>query len=127
MENSRIIAFGDIHGCFKAATSAVKLAIKEKALAVFLGDYVDRGNNSIEVCCLLFALKIMYPGNIYLLSDTNTIILNNNLSIIYGDTLPINKDDYAIGSLFIMTTTGDLYIKKIINNNPSWCKVQLAN
>jgi hypothetical protein len=70
---------------------------------------------------------IQVPGNIYLLSETNTIILNNNLSIIYGNTLPTNITDYAIGSLFIMTTTGDLYIKKIINNNPSWCKVQLAN
>ena len=41
------------------------------------------------------------PGNIYLLSNTNTVILNNNLCIIYGNILPSNIDDYAIGSLFI--------------------------
>jgi hypothetical protein len=67
------------------------------------------------------------PGNIYLLSNTNTVILNNNLCIIYGNILPSNIDDYAIGSLFILTSTGDLYIKKIISGNPSWCKVQLVN
>ena len=70
---------------------------------------------------------IQVPGNIYLLSDTNTIILNNNLSIIYGNELPTDIINYAIGSLFIMTTIGDMYILKLINNNRTWCKVQLAN
>ncbi len=33
MTEIRIIAFGDIHGCYKAAETAVKLAKDENALA----------------------------------------------------------------------------------------------
>ena len=34
---------------------------------MFLGDYVDRGNHSLETICLLLALKLNFPKKIYLL------------------------------------------------------------
>ena len=32
---------------------------------LFLGDFVDRGNHSLETICLLLALKIQYPQQIH--------------------------------------------------------------
>ena len=34
---------------------------------VFLGNYIDKGQYSLEVICLLFALKLKYPNQIILL------------------------------------------------------------
>jgi serine/threonine-protein phosphatase PP1 catalytic subunit len=60
--------FGDIHGQFADMIHFLEMTgLPPNNNFLFMGDYVDRGNNSIEVCSLLFAMKIMYPNNIQIL------------------------------------------------------------
>lgn len=71
-----IKVYGDIHGQFgdlmrlfhmyRAPTDTEGGDIDSMDY-LFLGDYVDRGNHSLETICLLFALKVKYPRQIHLI------------------------------------------------------------
>jgi serine/threonine-protein phosphatase PP1 catalytic subunit len=46
-----------------------------------LGDYVDRGKNSLETICLLLAFKIKYRENFFLLRGNHEA---ENINRVYG-------------------------------------------
>ncbi|KAK4167513.1 Serine/threonine-protein phosphatase PP1-2 [Cladorrhinum sp. PSN259] len=59
---------GDLRANFPALIRSFDMyGLPPESNYLFLGNYVNRGNQSIETICLLLALKIMHPGHIFLL------------------------------------------------------------
>ncbi|MDR1628446.1 MAG: metallophosphoesterase, partial [Oscillospiraceae bacterium] len=71
---------GDVHGDFRAVSFVANCIFEEVPKGtkfLFLGDYVDRGSQSIEIAILLFILKIMFPNQVYLLRGNHETISVN--------------------------------------------------
>eukprot|EP00933_Yihiella_yeosuensis_P058622 TRINITY_DN5924_c0_g3_i1.p1 TRINITY_DN5924_c0_g3~~TRINITY_DN5924_c0_g3_i1.p1 ORF type:complete len:332 (-),score=60.13 TRINITY_DN5924_c0_g3_i1:514-1509(-) len=59
---------GDVHGQYHDLLRVFEHSgYPPEANYLFLGDYVDRGKKSLETICLLFAYKVKYPENFFLL------------------------------------------------------------
>jgi serine/threonine protein phosphatase 1 len=57
MDEPRLLAFGDLHGAIRPLRRLLKrLNLRSTDRLVFLGDYIDRGENSRAVLDLLFGL-----------------------------------------------------------------------
>jgi serine/threonine protein phosphatase 1 len=64
----KIFAIGDVHGCFdklQVLMEKIPVDLAQDTL-VFIGDYIDRGPNSIEVVDFLANLNKRQPGIIFL-------------------------------------------------------------
>jgi serine/threonine-protein phosphatase PP1 catalytic subunit len=61
--------------------AASTLALAPPHAVAFLGDYVDRGKQGLEVICLLLAYKVKYPENFFILRGNHECASINR---IYG-------------------------------------------
>jgi len=59
---------GDLHGQYRDLVRIFEIGgFPPDSNYLFLGDYVDRGKQSIETITLLLSLKLKYPENVFLL------------------------------------------------------------
>lgn len=73
---------GDLHGQFNDLLRIMKLSgLPPQSNYLFLGDYVDRGKQSLETLLLLLCFKIKYPENFFMLRGNHECA---NITKIYG-------------------------------------------
>ncbi|KAI8062477.1 Metallo-dependent phosphatase-like protein [Gongronella butleri] len=80
--NPNVKVVGDVHGQFTDLIRMFDISgYPPKANYLFLGDYVDRGKQSLETMLLLLCYKLKYPSNFFLLRGNHE---TDNVSRVYG-------------------------------------------
>jgi len=77
----RIYAVGDVHGCateleFMLNHLQNKANLEDTDLIIFIGDYIDRGPDSMQVIELLLNFKKSYPQSLFLRGNHEDMFLN---------------------------------------------------
>ena len=100
-----VIIIGDIHGQYYDLIHMFEKVVDSRNIRetnlLFLGDYVDRGNYSLEVLIFLYALKIAYPKNITMLRGNHESRAMTEHFTFREEVMNKYHDDEAVYESFI--------------------------
>ena len=93
------IVVGDLHGNFVDLIRIFRMfGMPPQTRYIFLGDYVDRGEYSVEVITLLFALFVKFPDDVVLLRGNHEV---NEICSSYGFKASIAEQFGNVGMFHI--------------------------
>jgi len=76
-----VTVVGDLHGSLDSLIHILQKVDPNKQIVVFDGDFVDRGDHSLEVLVTLLILKLANPRNVYLLRGNHE---DSMVASVYG-------------------------------------------
>ena len=110
------IVVGDLHGNFIDLIRIFRMfGMPPQTRYIFLGDYVDRGEYSVEVITLLFALFVKYPDDVVLLRGNHEV---NEICSSYGFKTSIEEQFGNTGMFHIFVDAFNyLSLAAVLNEN----------
>lgn len=91
----RCIAVGDIHGCPKTARKLIEMINPtEDDQLIFVGDYIDRGQDSKGVVDMLIELKEKFPNTVFLKGNHEDMMLQGLGDMASGKTFRMSERNW---------------------------------
>ena len=114
-----VVVVGDIHGNFQDLIRIMaKNGYPPAKTYVFLGDYVDRGDMSIEVIVFLFVLKTNFPNHVFLLRGNHEFAQINRSYGFYDSVM----SEYNSEDIWNMFNQSFEYLPiAVVINNQIFC------
>ncbi len=76
---SRVLAVGDIHGMYEKLIKLMEKIrfLPDEDLLIFLGDYIDRGPDSVKCLQYVYGLQQQYPDSVVCLMGNHEVMMTS--------------------------------------------------